>query len=521
MKRNDDALKRIVSRFELQWRSQAEKAIDRLYQLLDKGLKVEPAINQLRKEFIGLFRLNGIENALVEATAYGYGIMPEVLTSADRKGIIAVVSQPWSADGMTLSEKLHGADMAIHKAIQTSVQEQINRNATVMEMARELYDGYDSGKSIISRPEQLPRYVQRIQHQLGSTREESRAIARAVKNIDKMAQNGAPNKELKTAYNELVEAIESGNDKAVQRAIRVALEEKARYIAERIARTESARAYSDGFFSKHQNDRDVVAYQFKLGTRHAVFDICDMYAQCDMFNLGKGVYPKNQVPLAPIHPHCMCRYKAIIDGKVDMDKKRDRQNIEIAKWANHLTEREAKSVLGVRGYEEFQKAKEETGARGIARAVRQNIRSYVPLQNPQYREISFDFGKESSNKVSQNEGVSGIIDKKYAQMVENRTIKGFTEDHTPGLPFSAEPNSIMDLKNLNKNLVLQRRVFDEDGNPKYDIDTTDHNLPKQHPNGAHKHYFAKNEDGKLERGGIDNLSNYDKINNADILGEQK
>ena len=58
----------------------------------------------------------------------------------------------------------------------------------------------------------------------------------------RLAQNGAPNRALKTSYKELLGAVESCSDKALKRAIRTAVEEKSRYVAERIARTESARA---------------------------------------------------------------------------------------------------------------------------------------------------------------------------------------------------------------------------------------------------------------------------------------
>lgn len=396
MKRNDDALNRIISRFERAWRAEAKEAIFRLYELLDSGMKVEAAVVQLRKEYLGLFRLSGLEDALIEAAAYGYGIMPEVLVNADRNAIINAVSQPWSADGMTLSEKLHGADRAIHKAIQDTVQQQYNKNATVMEMARTLYDGYQSEVAVVLKPEELPKYMHKVERNLGATREECKDIEKALKNINKLAQNGAPNKALKTAYNELVEAVESGNDKAVQRAVNTALEEKARYIAERIARTESARAYADGFFSKHQDDKDVVAYEIELSTRHPVFDICDMYTQCNMFNLGKGVYPKDKVPIIPLHPHCLCKYKAIIDGKVDMDKMRNQQNQEMVRWVNGLSDLQAKMVLGVQGYGDFKAASKahnksnseistNTRVKDIADVIRRNMRSYTPLQHPRYR----------------------------------------------------------------------------------------------------------------------------------------
>lgn len=51
---------------------------------------------------------------------------------------------------------------------------------------------------------------------------------------------------MRAAYSELMDVIEKGNAAAVNRAVYVATQEKARYHAERIARTERARAYAEG-----------------------------------------------------------------------------------------------------------------------------------------------------------------------------------------------------------------------------------------------------------------------------------
>ena len=50
----------------------------------------------------------------------------------------------------------------------------------------------------------------------------------------------------------------------VDTAIDVAVQEKARYFAERIARTEKARAYMDGVMYQYANDPDCVAFQCVL-----------------------------------------------------------------------------------------------------------------------------------------------------------------------------------------------------------------------------------------------------------------
>ena len=57
-----------------------------------------------------------------------------------------------------------------------------------------------------------------------------------------------------------------------------------------------------------------------------------------------------------------------------------------------------------------------------------------------------------------------------------------------GLPFTAEPNAIYD-KVDDSGKVLQRRIYDDSGRVIIDYDTSDHNNPKKHPTGAHKHVY--------------------------------
>lgn len=122
-----------------------------------------------------------------------------------------------------------------------------------------------------------------------------------------------------------------------------------RYVAERIARTEMARAYADGFIAKMNQDVDIVAVKFKLSGRHPTFDICDMYAKADMYNLGKGVYPKDKLPPLPVHPHCLCRYSEIYIGEVDTTKEKLRIREAGDKWLEGLADRQRQKVLGAEG----------------------------------------------------------------------------------------------------------------------------------------------------------------------------
>ncbi|MBQ2114713.1 MAG: hypothetical protein II195_06440, partial [Selenomonadales bacterium] len=110
MKYDEKPLERIIERVSAEWQADARKAVKRLYSLLEKGKKTAEAIDLVRKEYPEVFSLPHIEGTLTEAAAYGYGIMPSILTEAQFVAWGAALSKPWDASGMTLSQKLHGAD---------------------------------------------------------------------------------------------------------------------------------------------------------------------------------------------------------------------------------------------------------------------------------------------------------------------------------------------------------------------------------------------------------------------------
>lgn len=96
-----------------------------------------------------------------------------------------------------------------------------------------------------------------------------------------------------------------------------------------------------------------MAYQWKLGSRHPAEDICDMYANADLYGMGKGVFPKDKVVPQPAHPHCLCHYAPVYWGEID-EKKRS-NNVEengrawLAKQPLHIRQ----AILGVKDEQEW------------------------------------------------------------------------------------------------------------------------------------------------------------------------
>ena len=232
----------------------------------------------------------------------------------------------------------------------------------------------------------------------------------AIDNINRLAKNGAPNKALQAAYNELLEAVQKGNEKAIEKAVEVAINEKSRYVAERITRTEMARAWADGFWAKVQDDDDVVAVKFKLSSRHPVFDICDMYAKADMYGLGAGIYPKDKLPPLPVHPYCLCRYLEAIEGEVDMQQQRDQVRKAGDEWLNSLPESRRAQVLGRKGLKAWKDGKD----------WRKYMRGYAGLREMKSR-------LKESMLEPQKRGVKTIITQKTIDNIGQFQYPGFTK----------------------------------------------------------------------------------------------
>ena len=269
------------------------------------------------------------------------------------------LASAWDASGMTLSEKIHGASKEMWQAITDTIRAQLKANNHAITAARALYDGYNSGIAV-TRSQSVPRYLDDIldfaRHSDLSAADRKIMLMRvrqARKQVDKLAQGGAPNRALKTAYTKLLDAVEDGTDKALDNAIHTAVQEKSRYIAERVARTESARAWAQGFADRYMDDDTVVAFRWKLAARHPRYDICNLYAEADLWGLGKGIYPKDKTPVLPVHPHCLCHLAPIYASEL---KRKPVDNVEKGgrEYIKKLSYRARMQLLGLDGIKSFE-----------------------------------------------------------------------------------------------------------------------------------------------------------------------
>lgn len=320
------------------------------------------------------------------------------------------LDKAWDDSGMTLSEKLHGSDKEMRDAIVETIREQLKENRHAMQAARKLYDGYNSGHAV-TRQQGIPKYLQQIvafaRHSDLTDENRNdllRQVRRAKRQVERLGQGGAPNQALKTAYSELLDAVVNGSEKALSRSVHTAVEEKSRYVAERIARTEAARAWADGFAEKYMDDDSVVAFQWKLASRHPKFDICDLYAEANLYGLGKGIYPKNATPRLPVHPHCLCHlapvYRSELKGKKAVDQLEEGGRA----WLEEQSLYHRQQILGIQGAKAFANrdswtkwARNYTGARlaGRPKDLPESLKPYLHDGKIKIEEISKRLPDES------------------------------------------------------------------------------------------------------------------------------
>jgi len=316
-----DTIERLTATWSGAWKAWGDRVANEIEFLLAAGEPVEDAITAA---------MNGVPDniaaatraAVVNAAAAGFGIKPAEIGVEQKAAIVNKLNTtPWAPDRMILSDRLHRLPPIMKDVISHTITQQMKAGTNWIDLSRQLYEGYGYGSKI--RKADLPPYLDKIQqaarHNL--TPEDFAAfrkdLAAARRMVDRLGANDAPNVALKAAYQKLLKAAETGSDKALKTAIDVAVNEKARYHAERIARTEIARAWADGFFTQNQNDPDVIAYRWRLSSRHLTPDICDVHAKADLFGLGPGTYPKDRVPPQPSHPHCTCHFEQVFQGELD------------------------------------------------------------------------------------------------------------------------------------------------------------------------------------------------------------
>lgn len=380
-----EELRRLLREFSKNYGEKGREVAETAERLMAEGMTPDEAVKEA-------FRLCGVEewladnvNTVLLETAQS-ALPEEAVSLITAEEMLRSLALPWDGSGMTLSEKLHGTAEDMRKRIADTVKDQLRRNRNIRQAAEALYDGYHAGRVV--RQQQLPQYIQKLmtlyQRSKGNlSGDEYEEILKQLRGVlrqhERLTGDGASYNHFRTSVAELVTAILEKGDKAVHNALWVAAQEKSRYAAERIARTEGARAYYDAFMAQYEGNDAVSAFQWKKSSRHPVFDICDLYAEADLYGLGKGVFPKDKAPGLPAHPHCLCHYSPVYASELAGKTEKDNVQAGGAKYIKSLTESRKEALLGVKGAKEYAVDGDwRKHARGWQSGVKQSSRIMLP-----------------------------------------------------------------------------------------------------------------------------------------------
>lgn len=195
-----------------------------------------------------------------------------------------------------LSDLLYNNSGALGRATTAILSSDRYMGATAQEVSKLLYDGYGTS-SIMDVTDQFkfPKYIEDFMTDQDGNFQEFYDHMRKIKT-----------RPYQVALEDIAEAWEEGYSEAQAQALEELINEKARYYADRIAKTETQRAKSLGQGKDIIGDKDIKLVKWQMSSRHKIFDICDYYNRLDI-GYGAGIFPKNQYPSMPLHPFCMCK----------------------------------------------------------------------------------------------------------------------------------------------------------------------------------------------------------------------
>ncbi len=127
--------------------------------------------------------------------------------------------------------------------------------------------------------------------------------------------------------------------------------------------------------------------------------------------------------------------------------------------------------------------------------------------------VSADMTYEDWKKKFVDEGVDNFSESGIIKVIPTKVIEG----HLPP-PIKSNPNDVIDHRG-NNGKVKTRSFYDNNGNKKKDINTDNHNNPKNHPygqNGEHAHDYTW-KDNKIIGRNTRELTDMERKENGDIL----
>lgn len=125
------------------------------------------------------------------------------------------------------------------------------------------------------------------------------------------------------------------------------VKKKVDYNALRLAKTLPSHAYQQAYSKTVDKNPFVTAVKWNIANNHKVCDICKDRATQDRYGLGKGIFPKDKVPMD--HPNGQCVLSSVtVDSEDIADRLADwalgKEDKALDSWAKDLMAKDAKTA---------------------------------------------------------------------------------------------------------------------------------------------------------------------------------
>jgi len=286
-----------ITEFSKQWDLISKQFMSHLKVKLDAGQNYIKAVDATFKE---LNIQSKFKAFVLDTVTAGYlkGIQGEVKSpvSAIKKSLLG---STWPGSKLTLSSRINNVKLL--PVIKDTIRRQLNENNAISKITKELVR-LDLTKG------DLPQYIRKLESSAkrvmngdsGAIQPFRKSLYKAKLQIESLkGETGTvASSRLKKAYANVVNQVEKLSQEGLEKGIERAINSKARYNSERIARNEATKAWATGTFERLESDPDVIGWELTLSSAHSTSDECDNYIG-QVFALGEG-------PDVPVHINCLC-----------------------------------------------------------------------------------------------------------------------------------------------------------------------------------------------------------------------
>jgi hypothetical protein len=306
------------------------------------AVQIDKATKAAYQQLMGLIN-SGVRPREALQTIYlsfSKGSYNDVLVALLAKSFTKLLQQPFTSQQMlnykvgkvSLSTKLYANAQKVSNEVETTLNSYSKAFVNLNKLSLSLYEGYafNPKEILATMSDPLPMYLKNAIN--GDLERE----------LAKLSASGLATDPLRAAYSTYLQKLESGlGEKAKQKALKVAAEEKMRYYATRISTQELARAYNKNMANRIKGDPNQYVEVRYSGSHKS--DICNLYGDVDRFGQGQGVYPKDQAPIPPYHIFCRCRLISLVNKKTeDTPTADDQAQID---YLNGLSDEEKRALI--------------------------------------------------------------------------------------------------------------------------------------------------------------------------------